>query len=838
MTTPLDVNARLTRADRATVSRVIRRWSTSRREGNAGFAMVELMVSLVIIAIVMTAAIAFFVNGLRSDNGQRQRQEAVYLADQQMQTVQAIPANDLVQGRTSTAQAAALATSLAGSLNLPSQSDMSSTASYDGNTSDSTLIPMSISQTVNNIPYTIYTFIYACHLSAGSNNSCGSTNTAGSTQEIRVTVASTWTSNASCSSVCHYATSTLIDPNSDQTFNTNISTPTGAISSPLPASFYNDNTGVHGATPYETCTTGAAGNTVTVPGTEVIVTGTGFKSNIRVWISSGGGSIPTNTIYQPSATEVDLCLQTGDVPGSYTVSVINTDGGHFQTSLTEAPIVRWVALTGSGASQVLTLNGGGFVNGASYTGTGGVSGTFHWVSPQQATITSYVGPTAGATPSITVNDPSPGFQQTPAFSLPDMSATTSPTSVAVGTNVSVSVSGSGFETGLATTGVTNGSATASYISPTSAVIVLRGTAVGTMSFALLNPDGGVSNTLTLNVDPLPTISPVPGTRVVSLPFTVTGTNFMSGMTATLANGDPVALTYVSPTQVNLTVTGSTYGATTLTLHNPDGGIATAPITIDAPPVVTGVTVAVSGQVTETLTGTGFQSGTTITDPGGTIGTITHSGTTGMTFMITDTPGTQTLTLTNPDGGTTTVNVQLDAPLVITASTLTAFEGVPVTVAGSGFTAGVTTTTPGATVTYLSATSVRVTFGNAGSQTLVLTNPDGGSDSAIATVTGPTITGLTVAPTTPVHGGANIATVTVAGTGLTTTSTYTAFWTKGGVNTNETVTYVTPARSTTAAKFTIPTPATAGASGAYSLTVTVTNPDGSTDSFTKTGITVS
>ena len=66
-----------------------------------------------------------------------------------------------------------------------------------------------------------------------------------------------------------------------------------------------------------------------------------------------------------------------------------------------------------------------------------------------------------------------------------------------------------------------------------------------MSFALLNPDGGVSNTLTLNVDPLPTISPAPGTRVVSLPFTVTGTDFMPGITASLANGDAVAATYVS-----------------------------------------------------------------------------------------------------------------------------------------------------------------------------------------------------------------------------------------------------------------------------------------------------
>jgi Tfp pilus assembly protein PilV len=796
--------------------------------------MVEMMISLVIIAIVMTAAIAFFVNGLRSDSGQRQRQEGIYLADQQMQTVQAIPAHDLVFGRSLTAQQTALTSSLGSALNLSAQSDMTSAASYDSDTNDATLIPFAQTQTVNHVTYTLSTFVYACHVSSGNGSKCGPTATTGSTQELRVTVASSWTSNASCSNGCHYATSTLIDPNSDQTFNTNISTPTGAITTPSPATFYNDNTGTHGTTPYETCTTGAAGNTVTVPGTEMIITGTGFKSNIRVWISAGGGTIPTNTIYQPSATEIDLCLQTADTPGTYTVSVINTDGGHFQTTLTETPIIRWVALTGSGSSQVLTLNGGGFITGATYTATGGVSGTLNVVSAQQATLSNYVGPNGGtATPTaITLKDPSPGLQATPAFSLPDITTTTSPTSVAVGTTVPVSITGLGFEPGLAIASnpaVTNASpVTVSYTSAAAAVVTIRATTVGTMSFALVNPDGGVSNTITLTVDPLPTIAPAPGSRVVGVPFTVTGTGFMTGMTASLANGDSVVVNSLTvPGTVSLTITGTSYTLTTLTLHNLDGGSVSTPITVTPPPVVTGVTTAVSGQVTETLTGTGFQSGMTISDPGGTIGTITHTGTTSVTFMITDTPGTQTLTLTNPDGGTTTVNVPLDTPLSITAPTLTAFEGVPVTVAGSGFVSGLTTSTPGATVQWLSATSVRVTFGNAGSQTLVLTNPDGGSDSATATVTGPTISNFTTG--TAVHGTGKTVTVAVTGSGLTTTSVYTAVWTKGGTNTPETVTAYT-GRTTTTANFTIPTPST---SGSYTLTVTVTNPDTSTDSLTKT-----
>lgn len=814
--------------------------------------MVEMMISLVIIAIVTTAALAFFINGMRSEDGQRQRQEAIFLADQQMQTVQAIPASDLVSGRSSTMQAAALTTSVATNLNLAGQSDVSSSASFDGDTSDPVLIPLSQTQTVNHNTYTIYTFIYACHLTIGSNSQCGSTGGTGTTQELRVTVASTWTSNANCSNGCSYATSTLIDPNSDQTFNTNISTPSGSITSPAStspnfATLFNDNTGVQGSTPYETCTTGPAGNTVTVPGTEIVITGLGLKSNVRVWISSGGGSIPTNTIYQPSATEVDACVQTGDVPGNYTISVINTDGGHFQTTLTETPIVRWVSLTGSGASQVLTLHGGGFVNGATYSATGGVSGTFNWVSAQQATLTSYVGPNSGpaTATTITVNDPAPGLKSTPAFTLPDISSTTIPTSVAVGTTVPVAITGTGFEPGLAiasTPAVVNASpVSVTYTSPTAAVVTIRATAVGTMSFALVNPDGGVSNTMTLTVDPLPTISPAPGPQLTSTPFTVSGTGFMTGITASITGGDTVAATYLSATQVQLTVSGTNYGSYVLTLRNADGGIVTTPITIDPRPVVTGKTVAVSGEVAEVLTGTGFQSNMTVTDgSGGTIGTITHTGSTQVSFLITGATGSHTLTLTNPsDGGTTTVSVTVDTPLHITAAETPVGAGSVATITGTGFVNGLTvsSTKGGASVTWVNATTANVTLTVTGSQVITLTNPDGGFDTATVVVNAaPNITGVALSPTTPTHSGT--VAVTVTGTGFVNGATFTAQWTRSGTTTTNptptSVTFVNSGKET----FNVAVPPTvSGTTTLYTLTVTITNPDGGTDAQALTGVRV-
>jgi prepilin-type N-terminal cleavage/methylation domain-containing protein len=830
------------------VSALFRRTTASPRKADAGFAMVEMMVSLVIIAIVMTAAIGFFINGLRSENGQRQRQEAVYLADQQMQTVQAIPASDLVQGRSSTVQAAALTSSLGTSLNLAAQSDVSSNASFDGNTSDSMLIPMSLTQTVNKVPYTISTFVYACHLTRGINGTCGATNATGSTQELRVTVATSWTSNSNCSNGCHYATSTLIDPNSDQTFNTNISAPTGSITSPSPAVFFNDNTGVRGTTPYETCTTGPTGNQVTVPGTEMIITGTALKSNIRVWIAAGGGSIPTNTIYQPSATEIDVCVQTGDVPGTYTISVINTDGGHFQTSIVENPVIRWVAQTGSGASQTLTMNGGGFVTGATFAATGGVSGNFTVVSATQATLTSYVGPSAGASPAplLTLTDPAPGGQRA-SFTLPAMSTTTTPSSVAVGRLVTVSLTGAGFESGLATTSVTNGTATATFISAGSATVNVQAAAVGAMSFALINPDGGVSNTISLTVDPLPTVV-APGSKLIGSTWNLTGTGFLPGMTASITGGDAVTVNSLTgSTSASLTVTGSTSGTFSLTLTNVDGGTVTTPITILPLPAVTGRTTGVSGQIAVVLTGTNFQTGITVIDSNGTLVSTTRNSATQLTLMLSDAasvPFTHNLTLTNPDGGVTTTTAVVDPPLDITTVPASITAGAQFTVGGTGFMPGLTVSstksgTP--TVTYVSSTSVLVTLPTAGAQTFTLTNPDGGHDAATVTpiaVSTPNITSVTLTPdTSPTRN--TTSGVIVSGTGFVSGATFTAEWTRSGTATTDptptSVVFVNSGKET----FNVLVPPTKSTSSKlWTLTVTITNPDGGTDTFAKSGITVS
>jgi prepilin-type N-terminal cleavage/methylation domain-containing protein len=836
------------------MSALTRRWATPTRGADEGFGMVEMMVSLVIIAIVTTAALNFFLNGLSSENGQRQRQEAIYLADQQMQTVQAVPAADLVQGRTSTVQNTALSTPIATTLNLAAQSDATSGAGFDSNAADAMLIPVSQTQTVNKVTFTLWTFVYACHLKVASNTLCGPTATTGSTTELRATVAVTWTSHANCTKGCNYSTSTLVDPSSDQLFNTNISAPTGSITtptpvSPAPAAFFNTNTGTRGIgsppPPYESCSTGPVGNTVTMAGTKMIITGTGFKSNIRVLISSNGGSIPTNSIYQPSATEVDACVQTGDTPGTYTLSVINNDGGHFQTSLVERPVIRWVALTGSGANQTLTLNGGGYLPGATFAATGGVGGSFTVVSTTQATLTHYVPPAAGTSlaPLLTLTDPAPGSQQA-IFTLPDMSATTTPSSVAVGKVVNVNVTGTGFQTGLATALVTNGTAVVSAapaVTPGTATVTIQATAVGTMSFALLNPDGGVSNTISLTVDPLPTVV-APGSKLLGSTWTLAGTGFLPGMTATITGGDGVVVNSLTgTTAASLTVNGSVSGTFTLTVTNLDGGSAFTSITMLPLPAVTSSTIGVSGQKAVILTGTNFLAGVTVTDANGTVNSVTRNSSTQLTVMLSDaatTPFTHNLTITNPDTGSTTAAVVVDAPPIISTFPASTQAGIPFTVTGTGFAAGITisSTKGGATVSFVNATTVTVTLGTAGSQNWSLTNTDTGFSNLVTSspILGPapTITSFTVTPSSPNR--STTPTITVIGTNLSATSTYVVTWVKSG-STTQTPTVTYSSRTTTGATFT--NGPLGSTNGTWTVTVKVTNPDGQTASSAPKSVSV-
>lgn len=529
---------------------------------DAGFTMIEVIASIVVIAIVAAGAIAFFITAMKGIDGQKQRQEAVYLADQQLQAVQALPVGKLVQGRTQASVTAIYSSAAATRLRIGTQDDTANSANYDATaTSSSTpAVPVTQTQTVNNVAYALTTFIDVCWYSQGT-TLCGPTNAAGTTKEYRASVAVSWATAGCTGGGCFYSTSTLIDPTADPLYNTNVSAPTGTIVTPANATAYND------------------------AATHFVITGNNFNAGIRVLISSGGGTV--SNITQPIAGEVDFDLTAGDKPGSYTLSVINTDGGHFQTTLNEVPRLA-AAIGWTPAGKTLQLSGGGFESGAtlSVTGASFSGGAFAVSSAVAASVTNFTGPANGAQATLTVHNPD-GTTAAMTITAPN-GTSSSRSTLAAGQTVSATLSGSGFTPGMAVT-TTNGSVSVTYTSSALVTLTLTPTTVGSDIITLYNADGG-TDAWTYTVNAAPTITNLTPASVVhnrSTNWVLTGTGFQTGATVSVTyNGSArtVSNVSISASQINFTFTTTnspSSGSTTVnvTVTNPDGGTVTRSFTV-------------------------------------------------------------------------------------------------------------------------------------------------------------------------------------------------------------------------------------------------------------------
>lgn len=808
-----------------------------------GFSMVEMMVALLIIAIVSAASIAFFIDNIQGMNSQRQHQVAVDLTNQQLESVQSLPVANLVSGRTQAEVTALYSSTAASVLNISAQDDITNPANYDAtaSTTGNETVPLVTTQTVNHVPFSLTTFIDVCWYS-NTTGFCTPTKTATTTQEFRVSVYTAWTAHGTCSTSCNYSTSTLIDPSSDPLFNTNISQPSATLTTPASGTVVNDNDA-------SSCTT----NGTTYTGTLFKFTsGLNLKSNIRVLISSGGGAIPAASIYQPSASEVDFCLQTYDAPGSYTLSVINTDGGHFQTSITEVPQLTGASGWTPGAPN-LTLSGGGFESGATFSATGASWGSTSALvtgksinngntTDDSVVLNNFVGPTNGGTATITETNPDLS-SATWTITAPKVTAM-SRSALVAGQTLTMTVTGTGFQSGF-TPVVTNAVVTATFVSSTSVNLTLTGITAGTPATIYLgNPDGGTTSTLSIPVDPPPVVVTATPNVVVAgqaRTVTVTGSGFVAGMTLAQTNGSGLTVTGLTPTTLTLSVTAASAGSDAITLTNPDGGTTSFSLIVDPPPVINSTSPGsflVNSATTLTLTGTGFVPGLTVSAARGTftLGTVTGTSITLSNFTTTTT-GPDLITVTNPDGGVATYSVTVNPPPTITSVTgnpVVVGQAKTLTVNGTGFQSGLTVTASNGTWTVGTVTATSVTLTNfkatsTGADVLTIKNPDGGTATFSLTAdAAPTITSFT--PTSETHNTTTAWTVT--GTGFVAGATVTI--TENGTALTG---YSLTSLSATQIKFNAKTLATP-TSGKVTIAITVTNPDGGTVTSSNANVTAS
>jgi len=260
----------------------------------------------------------------------------------------------------------------------------------------------------------------------------------------------------------------------------------------------------------------------------------------------------------------------------------------------------------------------------------------------------------------------------------------SPFSGAQGQTLTVTLNGLNFQTG-ATASFGEGIAVNDVEFVASSALRARITispaaSDGPRTVTVTNPDGGtasLTNGFLVTVAgaggvggvSVTSVSPPDANQGDTLLVSITGTNFQAGAVVGFGAGIGInSVTFVSASQLqaNISVSaGATAGLRNVTVTNLDSsnGTLTGGFRVIAPPIVSAVTPTNGdpGDVIVSLeiNGANFQSGATVSFGAGiTVDQVLFSDSTllfiDITISLAATPGSRTVTVTNPDGGSDTL----------------------------------------------------------------------------------------------------------------------------------------------------------------------------------------
>ncbi len=547
-------------------------------------------------------------------------------------------------------------------------------------------------------------------------------------------------------------------------------------------------------------------------GTQVVITGSGFVSGATS-VFIGGQTVPAASVQVNGNGTTATFPTPGHATGTVTDVVVNTAGG------TSTPALSFTYLPIPGATNLsptsgplsgntlVTINGSGFVAGATTVTIGGIlipptlvgvggNGTvatfatpsYPLAGPVGVVVTTAGGPSAPPLIYTYLNIPG-------ATSL-------APTSGPVGGGTSVTITGTGFVSGATSVKIGLNTVPAGQVAVntagTTATFTTPGALLpGLVSVVATTAGGSTTTPLGFTYLPIPTaasLSPQSGPVSGGTQVTIVGSGFVSGATTVTIGGNTVPATGVT---VNGTGTSATFatpahpvaGQVNDVVVTTAGGASTPALSFTYLPVPAATSLSptsgpVGGNTPVTITGTGFVSGdTTVTIGGQNVpaALVTVNGTgTGTTASFPTPPhaaGLVTDVVATTSGGATSPlsYTYLTAPgaasLAPTSGPVTG--NTQVTITGSDFVSGATSVTIGANTVPASG----VTVANAGT-TATFSTPGvsaPGLVSVVATTAGGSTTtplGFTYfsVPTTtslspgsgPVLGGTS---VTVVGTGF-------------------------------------------------------------------------
>ncbi|GFO53604.1 hypothetical protein GMSM_06110 [Geomonas sp. Red276] len=523
---------------------------------------------------------------------------------------------------------------------------------------------------------------------------------------------------------------------------------------------------VNGGTPATSTAVGVSGSGVTV-NSVTVNSATSLTANLSISSSATTGAR-------------DLTVTNPDASNSTKVGGLTISAKPTVTSV--SPVNAALGAT----NVTLTITGTGFVSGSGIAPTGLIFGgtgiTVNSVSYSSATtMTANVSiaanaSTGGRTVTVTNGDYGMGTSASNVFSVYDPALAPTVTGIAQNTSgvaaigqgataITYTITGTNFVSGatVAVSGSNVTTGTVTVVNSTTITVPLTcstSATTGLRSVTVTNPDtqtATLTNGLTVNSRPGSTMTAAPSngyTGQTNLSVVLTGTGFQSGAVATFANtGITVnGTTYQSATQVaaNINITSNaTAGAGSVTITNPDGGTRSVSSVFTVTPVgVFSVTpyVAQGGTTTVGITGQGFASGAVVAVGGSgvTVSNVTVVDAGHLTASLTVDPaaavGTRDVTVTvggNSGTGTGVLTVAA-GPSITTLSPSTVHQGdqnVDVTINGANFQNGAAVQLNGTgvtlnSVTYVSATQLTANVSvdlkaAVGSQTVTVTNPDGG-----------------------------------------------------------------------------------------------------------------
>lgn len=199
-----------------------RRTVSMPQAGDAGFTLIEVVVAIMLIGIVMTSLMAFFVTTVSVINQQSGKQAAVQLANDSSERVRALEGSAIVAGRDKAStdnQWASPVTGVAPYL-AAMQKTWDATATFPAGAT-AALPTTAKSVPINGVSYGQNWYVGKCW-QPKSGGDCGATQTTGYVEFFRVVVALTWSEKHCVNSACSFVTSTLVsNASSEPVFNSN-----------------------------------------------------------------------------------------------------------------------------------------------------------------------------------------------------------------------------------------------------------------------------------------------------------------------------------------------------------------------------------------------------------------------------------------------------------------------------------------------------------------------------------------------------------------------------------------------------------------------------------------